>query len=141
MNNIKPTQLMVLGGGALLLVGSFLDWYSVGPFGANAYDGDFFGLTGILILLLSIELIGVAALQAFAPQVNLPERLLGYSLSQLTTVAALAAFLTAFAQWFRSNSAIGVFLAGIGAAVALAGAIWEQQGSPAGGGDAKPTTF
>lgn len=142
MNNMKPTQIMILGGGVLLLIGSFLDWFSFGPFGANAYDSDFFGLTGILILLLSIELIAVSAIQAFAPQVNLPEKLLGYSLAQLTTVAALAAFLTAFGQWFRSNSAFGVFLAGIGAGVALAGAIWEQQqGASATGGHAKPTTF
>jgi hypothetical protein len=142
MNNMKPTQMMILGGGVLLLIGSFLDWFSVGPFGANAYDSDLFGLTGILILLLSIELIAVSAIQAFAPQVNLPEKLLGYSLAQLTAVAALAAFLTAFGQWFRSNSAIGVFLAGIGAGVALAGAIWEQQqGASSTGGNANPTTF
>lgn len=141
MNNMKPSQLMILGGGVLLLIGSFLDWFSVGPFDANAYDTDFFGLQGILILILSVELIGVAAVKAFAPQVNLPERLLGYSLAQLTTVAAVAAFLTTFGQWFRDNSAFGVFLAGIGAAVALAGAVWEQQNPAAASGGGQPTTF
>lgn len=136
MNSIKPTQLMVLGGSALLLISTFLDWRGV----SNAYESFFFGLQGILILLLCVEMITVSAIQAFAPQVNLPEKLLGYSVPQLTAVAAIAAFLTTFGQWFSEGTEIGLFLAGIGAGVAVAGAVWEMMGTPA-SGNANPTSF
>ena len=38
MDNLKTTQIMAMIGGAVLLLSTFLDWFSVGNFGENGWD-------------------------------------------------------------------------------------------------------
>ena len=52
MDNLQPSQMMHIGGGLVIVIGSFLDWFGSGDFGINGWDTDQFGLLGILVALI-----------------------------------------------------------------------------------------
>lgn len=136
MNDLKPGPILMLGGGILLLLSSFLDW---GP-GANGFETDVFGLLGIFTLVIGVGAAGIGGATAFAPQVNLPSHILGFTLPQFVGALAFSAFIWLFGYQFADFSEIGVSLGWIGAVVTIAGAIvTDLQAAPAGGGST--TTF
>lgn len=141
MNQLRPGAIAMMAGGAVLLIGSFLDWQSFGSgsfsISANAWDR---GLLGFFLLLISAVAIGVAAVDAFAPQVNLPEDILGFSKVQLVLVLGFAAFVVSFGLLFLAEGfKIGSILATLGSGAVVAGAIMEAGASPAmGSGGAEP---
>lgn len=141
-NQIRPGAIAIIVGGVLTLISSFLDWFGIGRFGRNAYETDLFGLTGIFLLLLSVAVIAVAAIGAFAPQVNLPANIVGFTLNQVVLVVGVAIFLWGFSLMLRENSDFGTILAWIGGTAIVAGAFLEDRagaGSPASsGGPARP---
>ena len=122
MDNIKPAALVTMAGGVLLLISTFLDWAGFGPIGWSAYDGDLFGLNGIFMLIIALVAIAIPAIQNFAPAVNLPARVMGLSLNELTMMLGFAALVYTFSLWFWSPSQSGVILAAIGAAAIDVGA-------------------
>ena len=87
---LRPGQITALVGGVIILISTFLDWFGFGPIGFSVYEGDLFGFTGIILLLLSLDIIATTAIRAFAPQVNLPKQILGFSLDELTLAAGFA---------------------------------------------------
>jgi len=138
VNNVKPGAMMMLGGGALLFISSFLNWYKFGPFTQSGIDTDLTGLQGIVILLIGADIVAVTAIRSFAADsVKLPERVLGLTLNQSMLLLGFAAFLMMFGLQFADNTSIGVFLGWIGAAVVVAGVVMEDR-SPATG--STPTT-
>ena len=139
MNNLRPGQIAVLVGGVLIFISTFIDWFGSGRFGANAYDGDIFGFTGILLLLLALDLAVVTAIRAFAPQVNLPEEILGFSTNELALMLGFAAFCWGLSISVIDGSKSGAVLCLFGGLVALVGAFLEinAEGAPA-SGDAQP---
>jgi hypothetical protein len=128
MDNMKPGAIAMLAGGALLLVASFLDWQSFGPFGFNAWDR---GLTGLFLLVISGIAIAVPAISTFAPQVSLPSDILGMSPVRVATLLGLSAFLLSFCLLFQIEGfAIGSILAVVAsAAIVVGGYLDENQGS------------
>ena len=122
---LRPGQIVALVGGVLILISTFLDWFGIGPFGVNAYDGDFFGFTGILLLLLSQDIIVTTAIRAFAPQVNLPPQILGFSLDELTLAAGFAAFIWGLSISTVDGSKGGTLLAALGGLAVVIGAFLE----------------
>ena len=140
-NNIKPSTIMLIAGGAVLLLSSFLDWFSVssGGFsiGASGWEIDGFGLHGIIVALIGLAVGGGVALTTFA-NVSMPERILGFNHDQLHLILGFSAFLITFGLQFREGAAIGVLLGWIASAVIVAGAYMDMQ---AAGGDAPPTQF
>lgn len=86
MDNLKPSQIIVLVSGAVLLVASFLDVYKDGD---NAW-GDFGVYTWPAIL--GVIVAGGLAAVVFG-NVNLPERILTFSVRQLFVVLAFGAAL------------------------------------------------
>mgnify|MGYP001812660189 CR=1 FL=1 len=125
MMQLRPGQITALVGGVLILISTFLDWFGIGPFGVNAYDGDFFGFTGILLLLLSLDIIATTAIRAFAPQVNLPQQILGFSLDELTLAAGFAAFIWGLSISTVDGSKGGTLLAALGGLAVVIGAFLE----------------
>lgn len=136
MNDLKPGPILMLGGGVLLLLSSFLDW---GP-GTSGFETDAFGLLGILTLLIGVGAAGIGGATAFAPQVKLPSQILGFTIAQFVGALSFSAFIWLFAFQFSEFSEIGISLGWIGAVVAIAGAIvTDMQAEPSSGGST--TTF
>lgn len=125
--NLRPGQIAALVGGVLILISSFVSWWGFFGFSVNAYNGDLFGFTGIFLLVLSLDIIVVTAIQAFAPQVNLPERVLGFTLNELTLFAGFAAFVWGFSIAFLDGSKGGTLLCALGGIVVVVGAVLEQR--------------
>ncbi len=133
--DMKPPAMMRLGGGALLFIGSFLDWYGASEggfsFGASGTDTDFNGLQGIFALVIGLAIATVAGLRAFAPQVKLPTDVAGFSLDKLLYMLAIAVFFMCFGGLFLSAGAlgpkIGLFLCTIGAALAVVGSFMDSK--------------
>jgi len=155
MNDLKPGPLVVLGGAVVMLVSTFLPWIDIAGFTDNGLSTDAFGLLGILILVMAIVVGAIAAIWAFAPQVQLPERFVGYTQVQFVLVLGTASFLSTFGAQFRRFTGIGLLIAWVGAAVIIVGAILQMRETaappapggappappPAGGGDQPPGTF
>ena len=136
MNDLKPGPILMLGGGVLLLLSSFLDWW--GPF--SGFETDYFGLLGIFTLLIGIAAAGIGGATAFAPQINLPSNILGFTIAQFVGALAFSAFIWLFGFQFGQNSEFGLALGWIGAVVTIAGAVvTDMQANPSGSGSA--TTF
>lgn len=139
-SDLKPSTIMLIAGGAVMLLSSFLDWWSVGSgdFGAsaNAWDTDLFGLQGIFVAIIGLAIGGGVAAQQFG-NVSMPEKILGFDHDQLHLALGLSAFLIAFGLQFREGSAIGLLLAWVSAAVIMAAAIMDMKADSA---DATPPT-
>lgn len=119
-NQLKPSTIMMIGGGAVLFIASFLDWRDT-PFGSNT---DFIGLQWLFTLLIGAGVAALVALSAFA-KVKLPEQVLGFTLTQLYAALGLAAFLITFGQQFAEQPGVGIILGWIAAGVLTGGAVWE----------------
>jgi hypothetical protein len=137
-SDIKPSTIMLIAGGAVLLLSTFLDWQSEGGFGANGWDTDFYGFHGIFVAVIGLVIALGVALQQFA-NVDIPDRILGFDHNQVHLVLGFAAFLITFGNILLESVAIGVHLGWIASAVIIAAAIMDMR---AGATDsAAPTTF
>lgn len=128
---IRPGTIAILAGGALLLISTFIDWVGNDFFGASVLDGDVYGLSGILLLLIAIAIIAIAAIGAFAPQIDLPSGILGFSMNQVLLILGFAAFVYGFSLTFVDSSKFGAILAWIAAAAIVVGAFLEDKAAPA----------
>ena len=133
---------MLLAGGAVLFLTSFLDWYSIdtafGSASANAWDTDAFGLLGILVALMGLAVAITVGLATFAGT-KLPTDILGFSWNTIYVMFGFACSVVTVGFLFRGEVGIGLILGLIGALVMLAGAFMESQATarPAG----PPTAF
>ncbi len=127
MNDLKPGALAALGGGVLLIISTFLDWF--GPF--SVWEGVFFGFTGFIMLVIGAAVAAIAAVRAFAPQVSLPDQVLGLSLDQVTFALGFSVAVYTFGLLFRDESAkIGTILALV-ASIAIAAGGYLESNTPA----------
>ena len=138
---LRPGQITALVGGVLMLISTFVDWFGAFGFGVNAYDGDFFGFTGIFLLLLSLDVIATTAIRAFAPQVNLPQQILGFSLDELTLAVGFAAFVWGLSISTVNGSKGGTLLCALGGIVVVVGAFLEIRNGGSTAAAEPPRTF
>ncbi|NIR41760.1 MAG: hypothetical protein GWN79_27640 [Actinobacteria bacterium] len=128
MENVKPSSWMLMGGGLVLLISTFLDWVSVSAggfdFGENAWDTDFFGLLGIICALIGLLVGGGVAAQTFG-KVNMPDRVLGFTHDQIHLILGCEAFVITFGLVFRGDVGIGLWLGLVSAVVITAGAYMD----------------
>jgi hypothetical protein len=84
MNNSKltPAGIVILASGAVMLVASFLDFWSKGSFGENAWSGDLFFPVTIIPVLCGVVMAVHVALTAFG-STNLPPRVAGFRWNQI----------------------------------------------------------
>ena len=127
MDNLRPGQIAVLIGGVLVFVSTFMDWVGGSRQGWNVYDSD----TGILLLLLALDLIATAAIRSFAPQVKLPDQILGFNLNELALMAGFAAMVWGLSIATTDGSEGGAVLGFLGGLVATIGAIVETRADSA----------
>ena len=116
---MKPGPLLMLGGGVAMFLGAILDWRG----GQSGINFDSMGLFGLLTLVIGAAVAGVAIVRAFAPQVSLPENIMGFSLTQCSVAASLTVFLWTFGTISAEFVDFGLHLAWIGGAAAVAGGV------------------
>jgi hypothetical protein len=133
---LTTSEILIVAGGAGALVGSFLPWMEAFGADVNAWDSGMFPTytwVGIFGLLAALAVI----LPKYA-NVNLPDRILGFTLNQvlleLTFIAALLVLSFLLVDKGGADMGIGFFLSLLGAGAAVAGA-WMIQNEvrPAGG--------
>lgn len=130
MDTSKPGPLLMLVGGALMFIASFLDWRP----GTSGVSTDALGLMGILTLLFGAAIVAMAAIRAFAPQVDLPREVAGLALDKIAVILSGSVFLWTFGMISADFVEIGIHLTWIGAAVATVGGVMslrDSDGAPA----------
>ena len=139
-NNIKPSTIMLIAGGAVLLLSSFLEWNDrFGIDGSSGWETELYGIQGIIVAVIGLAVGGGVALTKFA-NVSMPERFLGFGHDQLHLVLGFSAFLIMFSLQFQTGASIGILLGWIASAVIVAGAYMDIQAA-SGAGDSPPTQF
>lgn len=151
-NQVKPADYVIMASGAVAVIFSFFDWYSAdGGFSINGWDTDLTFPLGTYIPVIGLILAGHVALSRFA-NVNFPDRVLGFTWTQIHLVLAIFAGLLALGflilDPFGSfgggiDRGIGLWLS-IAAAIGLVvGAVLEyvEGESAVAPGSAPPTPF
>ena len=137
-DNVKPTTIMLIAGGAVLFISTLLDWRSAGSFGVSGWETDNWGLLGIVVALIGID-IAVGAILTQFTEVKLPEKILTLNHDQLHLALGFSAFLITFGQLTGNNLGIGIHLGWISAAVIVAAAVIDMRESET--ATAAPTEF
>lgn len=127
MDTSNPGPLLMLGGGVVMFLGSILNWRG----DASGVSTDSFGLLGLFILLFGAAIAATAAIRAFAPQVTLPDQIVGFRLEQIGIILGFTAFLWTFTSITANGVEFGLHLTWIGAAAATAGAFLADRASSA----------
>ena len=137
---LSPPGIVILAAAVVMLIGSFLDFYSISGFGGSASfnawsGGSGFGIFGIATVVVVCALVMGAqvAIKTFAEGVNVPEHVLGLTWDQIHLALGFQAAVMMLAFLVRSKSpltfGIGfwfMLLAGIGL---LVGAIMRFVGA------------
>jgi hypothetical protein len=116
MDKLSTGHKIGIGGALVLLVASFLPWYSVGAFGitvsVNGWGAEFLAWFGILVGLAAGV---VLALKALDIQ---DIRLGGFAAEQMSVLLAAVSFVFIVLRFITesSNVSIGLFLGLVGAA-------------------------
>ena len=150
----KNADYLVLGGGAVLFIASFFDWYSYEISGLQGFgvDTSFNGwetagvsfLFGILPALLGLALAVFAGIKLFAKDVKLPEAPWGL----IVLIAGVAAGALVLIELLKGESpfdrAWGLYLATIAGLVLAGGSFlfWQADQASTGstGGSPPPPT-
>lgn len=138
MNDVRPGSWLLLGGGGLLVISTFLDWFSAGPFSENGLNTDLNGFQGIFVLLIGVVLAALGAAKAFGSgSVSIPDSIGPIATDTLVLGLGLAAFLITFGLQFRDSAAIGITLGWIAAAAGTVGAFMESSAGASSGGSSQ----
>jgi hypothetical protein len=162
--NPRPSELIIMISGVALFIFSFLTWIEISDRGEsvgwNAWGGgdgaDFFSYPGLFPIASISALLGLAAavviaLRLFA-NVNLPERVVGFTWNQVHLVIAVFCALVTLSWVILDKSfgddaggadvgaGIGLWLSVIAAIGLVVGAVMltKDDGAPAGNPNAGP---
>jgi hypothetical protein len=154
ISKLKTSDWVIGGSGLVLLIASFLDWFTVeidggGLFqgasaGGNGWDVGFFW-AGIPVLI-GLAMIAVVAIRAFSPDTKLPDLPIGWgqTLFIAGVIAAVIVILKlligedvdgAEAFGIEVKRAFGLFLATLAAIGLAVGGFLKWQEEKAGAGD------
>lgn len=151
-SKLKTSDWVIAGSGLVLLIASFLDWFTVeiegneffsgASAGGNGWDVGFFW-AGIPVLL-GLAMIAVVAIKAFSPETKLPDLPIGWGQALFIAGAVAAAIVLlklligedadgAEAFGFEVKRAFGLFLATLAAiGLAVGGFLkWQEEKSGA----------
>jgi hypothetical protein len=133
---VPPADIVIMAGGAVMLIGSFLNFYTLAGYSASAWSGanglGVFGI-GTVAVLCGIVMAAQVALATFASGTTIPDRLLGLTWDQLHLALASQAALLMLSFLIRSKSpfsfGIGFWLMLLSAIALLVGAIMRVTGA------------
>jgi hypothetical protein len=106
-SKLSPAGIVILAGGAVMLIGSFLTFYSYSSLTYNAWSGGSgFGVFGVatVVVLCGIVMGAQVALAAFASGVAVPDRVLGLNWDQIHLALGFQAAVMMLAFLVRSKS-------------------------------------
>src|SRR5882757_1233770 len=148
MDKIKlsTANIVILVAGVVMLVASFLAFYKIstpsfdiggqhfgGSISRNAWSSGNF-LIATIPALIGIVMAAHVAIVAFAPQVKLPDKVLGLTWNQVHLVLGFQATIMMLAFLIRStggaDKGIGLFLMLLAAIALLVGAVLRMQEQP-----------
>ena len=130
-SKLSRAELVIVIAGALALIGSFLDWFSYGRYGANAWEGN--GIPSAMFPTYTwVAIAGVLmALAVVLPKytnVTLPATVMSFTWVQIHLVLGfIAALLTVSYLLAGDEFAIGFFLSLIAGIGLLVGAVMLNQ--------------
>jgi hypothetical protein len=144
---LSTANIVILVAGVVMLIASFLAFNKVslpsfneggihigGSHSYSAWSSHFF-LIATIPALIGIVMAAHVAVTAFAPQVKLPEKVLGLTWTQIHLVLGFQATIMMLAFLIQSTSpldkGIGLFLMLIAAIALLVGAVLRMQEKPA----------
>jgi hypothetical protein len=130
---LEPGPATSIAGAIVLFVSTFLNWFERGGFGGvDLWSRDLFGFVGVLLVIAIIEVVVIASVPIISPDTALPERILGFSMPQITMSIGFMALVLGVSILFAEYSDIGPILAAVsGAAIMAGGFLDQQQKSPA----------
>jgi len=131
---ISTANLVILVAGAVMLIASFLAFekFSFGGVSKsfNAWSSGNF-LIATIPALLGVVMAAQVALETYAPQVSLPDRVLGFTWTQVHVILGLQATIMMLAFLVQNVSpferGIGLFLMLAAAIALLVGAVMRTQ--------------
>lgn len=140
---LSTANLVILIAGGVILIASFLDFYASkkigdGPFaitigGGNAWSSGRF-LIATIPALLGVLMAAEVALVTFAPQVSLPDHVLGFTRTQVLVVLGAQATIMMLAFLLQNTGGIGkgigMYLMLIAAIALLVGAVMRLRENP-----------
>jgi hypothetical protein len=139
-SKLSPANIVIMAGGAVMLIGSFLAFYSVSTpiFGKTlhqSFNGWSSGLFGIvtIIVICGVAMAAQVGLTTFATNVTLPEKPLGLTWDQVHLALGFQATLMMLAFLITSHGGasfgIGFWFMLLAAIALLAGAIMRVTGA------------
>jgi hypothetical protein len=117
--------LLMLAGGGLMAISTFINWRNDEAGLGNAL----FGLLGLLTLVFALAIIAVGAIRLADSDLKLPQSVAGFSVEQLVTIMAVAVLVPTFGSLSGERVNGGLHLAWLGAALAAAGGLLAARNS------------
>ena len=114
--DLTPSTVMLIAGGAVLFIATFLDWASfdgggfIDDFGFNAWETSIFGLLGIFCAIIGVTVAAGVAATTFGGVVT-PQKILSFTQDQLLLILSSMALLITLGVFFRGDVGIGLILA------------------------------
>ena len=132
---LAPADIVIVAGGAVMLIGSFLPFYSNHALSYSAWSGaDGFGLFGIVTVAVvcGAVMAGQVAISEFATGVSLPRDVLGLSWDQVHLALGFQAAILMLAFLARNSAGasrgIGFWFMLLAAIALPAGAVMRTTG-------------
>jgi len=130
MDKLRTPNLVILISGAVMLIASFLPFTETGSHSSSAW-GKYYFLIATIPALLGIAMAVQVALVAYAPQVKLPEKVLGFTWTQVHLVGGFQATIMMVAFLLQDTGGlgkgIGLYLMLLAAIGSLTGAVLRMQ--------------
>jgi hypothetical protein len=130
MDKLKPPNLAIVISGAVMLIASLLAFTKTGSHSNSAWSKYYF-LIATIPALIGIVMATQVALVAYAPQVKLPEKVLGFTWTQVHLVLGFQATIMMLAFLLQDtgglDKGIGLYLMLLASIGLLAGAVLRMQ--------------
>ena len=138
MNNSKlsPADMVVLAAGVVMLIGSFLSFYTISLFGhslsSNAWSSGLFGIATVVVLC-GVVMATQVAVSTFANGVTFPDSFLGLTWDQIHLALGFQATIMMLAFLIQDHGpfslGVGFWLMLISGIALLVGAIMRVTGT------------
>lgn len=132
-SKFKTQDWLVIGGGAVVLIFTFLKWWKIdtgfGTFGTTGFDHFFTGIVPWILVVATAVLTFLSVAGIFKLPATLPAPLIFLGATALGALLILINLLTGPGVPSGVDRGIGLYLSFIGAVVATVGAVMSFQAS------------
>jgi tryptophan-rich sensory protein len=130
MDKLKPPNLAIVISGAVMLIASFLPFTDIGSHSNSAWSKYYF-LIATIPALIGVAMAVQVALVAYAPQVKMPEKVFGFTWTQVHLVLGFQATIMMLAFLLQDtggpDKGIGLYLMLLASIGLFSGAVLRMQ--------------